>query len=496
MIAELVASINVAAYVLLLLFAGAAVTFVLRDWQRAIALAAAITTGVCAFLLWRIDAASLSGAVAEAAARIAAESGALDAGVNAAEVLTGLGPAISRFGFSLQLSSGSLPALLLAFVMATAALLLAARFPQGRSFVPMTLTLLAGYMLWFMVQRAPIDAVLLLPLGLILLSTLSAIALQAGRPIHAAGPVRWMVAPVLAFPLFLIANYYIQLGPLDPQDVTPYRTAAALLTFALLLLMAPVPLHSVAPTTSESAPPVATALFTLLYQLALIWLLARIVGEYAFMQTLAPLNIWFAWAGLVTAIWAGLAAVGSDQPGRLWGYVALHDWGLILLLLSVPGLRTWSLVIFIFLLRVISMLTSAAGLAALEYSVRSLDPHRLQGAGVRLPWNAAAYLVGALGLVGFPLSAGFAGHWAALQLLAASDWRPAAAVLIASGAAIFSLIRMARMLYGSLADPQLAREKPVGIATAALMIALSVALALAPQLLNEPVSRAILSLGA
>ncbi|MGL4648860.1 MAG: proton-conducting transporter membrane subunit, partial [Caldilineaceae bacterium] len=375
------------------------------------------------------------------------------------------------------------------------ALLLAARFPQGRSFVPMTLALLAGYMLWYMVQSAPVDVVLVQPLGLILLSALSAIALQAGRPVRAAGPVRWMVAPVLAFPLFLIANYYIQLAPLNPQETAPLQTASVLLTFGLLLLMAPVPLHSVAPTTSESAPPVATALFTLLYQLALISLIARMVGQYAFMQTLAPLNIWFAWAGLMTAIWAGVAAVGSEQPGRLWGYVALHDWGLILLLLSVPGLRTWSLVIFIFLLRVISMLTAAAGLAALEANVHSLEPERLHGAGVRLPWNSAAYLMGCLGLVGFPLSAGFAGHWAALQLVAASDWRPAVAVLIASGAAILALIRMARMLYGPMVDPSLIREKPLGVATAVLMLIISIALALAPQLLNGPVSRAILSLG-
>jgi len=496
MIAELVATINVAAYVLLVLLAGAALTYVVRDWDRLVALGAAALTGASAVLLWRIDAADLSGAVAQVAARIAAESGAAAQNtIDEAALLTGIGPAISRFGFSLQMSSGALPALLLAFVMATVALLLAARFPQGRSFVPMTLALLAGYMLWFMMLRAPIDVVLVQPLGLILLAALSAIALQAGRPVRAAGPVRWIVAPVLAFPVFFIANYYIQLAPLNPQDFAPLRTASVLLTFGLLLLMAPVPLHSVGPATAETAPPLATALFTLLYQLALISLLARMVGQYAFMQTIAPLNIWFAWAGLVTAIWAGIAAIGSDQPGRLWGYVALHDWGLILLLLSVPGLRTWSLVIFLFLLRVISMLTSAAGLAALEANVRSLEPEKLHGAGVRLPWNSAAYLVGALGLVGFPLSAGFAGHWAALQLVAASDWRPAASVLIASGTAILALVRMARMLYGTLADPLLPRERPVGIATAVVMLILSMILALAPQLLNGPVSRALLSLG-
>jgi multicomponent Na+:H+ antiporter subunit D len=300
---------------------------------------------------------------------------------------------------------------------------------------------------------------------------------------------------VLAFPLFLVARWYVEQATLTGGG-PPLRTAASLLTLGLLLLMAPVPLHSMQPATAESAPPLATALFSLLYQLALIFLLSHLVLEFPFMQTQAPLNIWFAWAGLVTAIWAGIAAVGTSHPGRLWGYLSLHDWGLIILLLSVPGLRTWSLVAFLFVLRVVSMLGSAVGLAAIEHNAGTLEPDELAGVGVRMPWNSAAYLLGGLGLVGFPLSAGFSGHWAALQLIAASDWRPAAAVLVASGAAMLALIRMARTLYGPLADPEIPREQTFGILTALAVIVVTVALALAPQLLNGPVSRAIMTFGA
>lgn len=457
------------------LMLGAAVTYVLRDWERYVALGAAASTGFIALLLWRLDPGAVSAAVPEP--------------------LAGATVGLARFGFTLQFHPDAMSPLVLTFFLAAVALLLAARFPQGRSFVPMTLALLAGYSVWYLIIEAPIAPPMVLPLGLILLSALSAIALQAGRAARAGGPLRWMVAPVLAFPLFLIANWYIEQAPLNPQDQSPLVTAASLLTFGLLLLMAPVPLHSVQPATSETAPPMATALFTLLYQLALIFLISNVVVTYPFMETLAPLNIWFAWAGLVTAIWAGVAAVGTTQPGRLWGYLSLHDWGLIILLLSVPGLRTWSLVAFLFVLRVVSMMTTAAGLMAIEYYLRGLDADRLRGAGVRLPWNSAAYLLGGLGLVGFPLSAGFAGHWAALQLVAASDWRPAVAVLVASGAAIFALIRMARTLYGPMVDPSVPSERLLGVITAIVMLLISFGLAVAPQILNGPVSRAISAFG-
>ncbi len=474
---ELLLAVNAPAILLVVLILAAAITYVLRDWQRYTALGAGVITGVFALLLWRLDVAQLA------------------VGVSDAGTLLSTSQSVERFGFTLQLHATALPAMVLVFLIATVALLLAARFPQGSSFVPMTLALLAGYTIWYLVTNAPVDVTLMLPLGLIILSALSAVALQAGRPVHAAGPLRWMVAPVLAFPLFMVAHYYLQQAALTPEDVAPLRTAAALLTFGLLLLMAPVPLHSVAPATAESAPPLATALFTLLYQMALVFLISQVVIHYPFMETLAPLNIWFAWAGLVTAIWAGVAAIGAHQPGRLWGYLALHDWGIIILLLSVPGIRTWSLVAFLFVLRSVSMMAAATGLTALEYYVGSVEAEELRGAGVRLPWNSAAYLLGGLGLVGFPLSAGFSGHWAALQIIAASDWRSAVAVLIASSAAVFALIRMARMLYGPLTNRFLPREQTFSVIMALGVLLLSLGLALAPQLLNVPVSRAILAFG-
>ena len=474
---ELVNALDGPAILIGLLAFCAAIAYILRDWERYAALGAGVLTGAISLLLWQMD-------TDVAPAQSAAAEAALDAA-------TGL----ARFGFTLQFHADALPPLLLSFLIATLALILAARFPQGRSFVPMTLALLAGYSTWYLIIEAPIAVPMVMPLGLILLSALSAIALQGGRATRAGGPLRWMVAPVLAFPLFLVAHWYIEQAPLNPQDQSPLVTAASLLTFGLLLLMAPVPLHSVQPATSENAPPMATALFTLLYQLALIFLISHVIVAYPFMETLAPLNIWFAWAGLVTAIWAGVAAVGTTQPGRLWGYLSLHDWGLIILLLSVPGVRTWSLVAFLFVLRVVSMMTAAAGLMALEYYLRGMESDRLAGAGVRLPWNSAAYLLGGLGLVGFPLSAGFAGHWAALQLVAASDWRPAVAVLVASGTAIFALIRMARTLYGPGVDPSVPHEKLLGVVTAVVMLLISFGLAVAPQVLNGPVSRAILAFG-
>jgi multicomponent Na+:H+ antiporter subunit D len=237
-----------------------------------------------------------------------------------------------------------------------------------------------------------------------------------------------------------------------------------------------------------------TALVTLLYQLALLHLFFRLVLAFPFVDQDNSLHEWLTWAGLATAVWGGVAAAGAGHPGRLWGYAALHDWGLIILVLAVPGLPSGLLALFLFGLRAVSMLTAAAGLAVLERHLGDLTPERLRGVANRLPWNSAAFLLGGLGLAGFPLSAGFTGHWAALQLIAENDWLPAAIVLLASGGAIFSFIRLARELFGPLQNRYLPREGVAGALLAILVLLLSVSLAVAPQWIDNPITRTLAAL--
>ena len=150
--------------------------------------------------------------------------------------------------------------------------------------------------------------------------------------------------------------------------------------------------------------------------------------------------------------------------------------------------------IFLFVLRAISTLTAVVGLAQLrEVSGRAQTVARLQGAGARLPWSSAAFLLGTLGLAGFPLTAGFTGHWAALQMVAESDWRIAAAILVASGGVVFGVVRMVRLLFGPLQERFLPQERGLGAIAAALVIIFSATMAVSPQWLDAPVTWALVA---
>lgn len=450
----------------------ALLTYLLRSWEILIGLLAAAFTGGLGLWLWQLD--------------LSTPLTPLPIGSQVLDITAPL----TRLGFTFQLQPGASPILITTFFMAAGAFLLTVAISQGRSFVPFTLILLAGYVAVTLMTAGPLAPPFLVPLFLVALNCIGVFILQAGRLTHPGGPLRTLTPSILAFPLFLVAYWYIEQIPLNPQDNSAELMAARLLTFGLLLLLMPVPLHSAQPVTAQSAPPVVTALVTLLYQLSLLHLLFRVINPFPFVAQVGPFELWMTWAGLATTIWGGLAAAGSSHPGRLWGYAALHDWGLIIMILAVPGLRSWPLALFLFGLRIVSMLTAAAGLSALEQHVGGMSTGRLQGAGNRLPWNSAAFLLGGLGLTGFPLSAGFTGHWTALQIIAENDWRPAAVVLFASVGAIWGFVRLTRILFGPLENRFLLRERVVSVALALCMLIISISLAIAPQLLDGPIRSA------
>ena len=451
----------------------AALTYVFRQWERFICLIAAFFLGGVGLWLWQID-------------------GNVPLHVLPFLGLTvDLGLASTRANFTFQLQAVALPTIVSSLLLGSGALFLAARVSQGRTFIPFTLLLLAGYLTLALTVAGPLPMPLLTPLALIALNCIGVFVLQAGRLTSPSGPLRTLLPPVLAFPFFLVAGWYLDQLALNPQDVTTTRTAGTLLGLGMLLLLSPVPLHSAHPVSSRTAPPVVSALVTLLYQLALLQLFFRLTRDYPFVLNDSSFGEWLQLGGLATAVWGGIAAAGASHAGLLLGYAALHDWGLIILMLAVPGVRSLSLVLVLFGLRAVSMLTAASGLSMLEHHLGGLRPVRLQGAGSRLPWNSAAFLLGGLGLVGFPLSAGFTGHWSALQTIAENDWLPAVIVLLSSGGAVFGFVRMARLLFGRLENRFVLREQPFNALLAVLILLLSVGLAIMPQLLNVPVSRVL-----
>jgi multicomponent Na+:H+ antiporter subunit D len=340
---------------------------------------------------------------------------------------------------------------------------------------------------------APISPVFLAPVAIAILMTVSVFPIQAGITGEALGSLRAILPPILATPFILLAAWNMEQVPLNPQDIRLAAGGAQLLGVGLLVLLAPVPIHSAQPQLGESSPPIAMALTILLYQTLALFLYFQATTSFPLLFGSTALNVWLTSTATITLVWGGVAAAAASHPGRLLGYAMLHDWGLILLLLAGSDDRSRPMVVSLFALRILSTMSAATGLAQLRQAAGSLEPDSLQGVGARLPWSTAAFLLGSLGLAGFPLTAGFSGHWSAIQALAEGDWRFAAVVLIASGSVIFGFVRMVGIFFGRLDNSHLPRERPMGVVFSVVAILLVTGMAIVPQLFEGPISRTLLS---
>ncbi len=450
-------------------------SYILRRWERGISLAIGAMLIVVGVSLWQfpIDAPLLT--------------------LPLFPVELDLRAGIWQYGFRLQLTQTNEPIVVIVLLLLGSGMLLTAAASQGRVFPPSMLLVGAGYIGMALMVDAPISPVFLAPAFLAILMTVSVFPLQVGFDGEALNSLRAILPPILATPFVLLAAWNMEQLPLNPQDIRLAAGGAQLLGVGLLILLAPVPLHSGQPQLGESSPPIAMALTILLYQTVALYLYFLATANFPLLLNSTALNVWLTSTATITLLWGGLAAAAASHPGRLLGYAMLHDWGLILLLLAGSDEGSLPLVISLFALRILSAMSASAGLSQIRQAAGSLDAESLHGIGARLPWSTAAFLLGSLGLAGFPLTAGFSGHWSAIQALAEGDWRFAAIVLIASVSVIFGFVRMVGIFFGRLAYPQLPRERPLGVVFSLMAILLVTGMAIAPQLFEGPLVRTLLA---
>lgn len=492
-------------FLLSLLLLMAVAVYLLRRWQRWMFMVFGGCLNLLGLWLWQTPVARDQWLVAR---------------MDSWALTTGQG-AVPFYGFHLQLTPSNEPVIVALLLLLGTGMMLMVTTGQDESFPMFVLPMGAGYICMALMVDAPLMPVVLAPIFLAMLMAISVFSIQTGYWGDALGLLWVILPPILAVPFILLASWYLAQVSLNPQDTGLAAEAMQLLAVGLLLLLAPVPLHRTQPELSGAAPPIAAALVVLFYQTLVLYVIYLTMTDTALLRDDSVLNLWLIATGIVTAVWGGLAAAGTSHPGRLWGYAMLHDWGLILLLLAGPfamfpdseafGVahasgRSWPLVVSLFALRIVSTLSAATGMAQLRRATGELRLKSFQGIGTCLPWSTTAFLLGGLGLAGFPLTAGFSGHWAGLQALAEIDWRFAAVVLVSSGGVVVGFVRIVPVFFGQWENPlpkpehlpgfpqgeaTLPREQPLGMLLSVGVVLLVAGIAIMPQLFEGPIIRTL-----
>lgn len=450
------------------LLVGAVIVYLLRTLEPVAALLAAAIAGLLAIMLWRLP---------------------LAAPVKLAGRAVRLGQVVEWDAVSLQITPASRA--LLIFLLATAALtfILSWRTFQGRTLYPFGLVLVA---LWSGI--AMLQPLTLAPIVVVLAAVLAVFLIQAGRAGETQGAWRQLLFPALAVPLFVIAAWYIDQAPLNPDDTTPYRIAGWLLIGGFILLLQPAPLHVAMPAVASQSPTVVAAFLWIGGQAVILFLLQRFLVTYPWLGVAVDSARWLFWLGMLTALLGGLLAAAQNRLGRLTGYAALYDYGILIVALGLRGTAGLPTAIWLLLTRTLSLLTLAVGAAGLRHYMATDRLEGIRGAASRLPFAVMALIMGGFGLAGMPLTAQFASRWALLQLVGENDPRWVVFLVVGALGVLIGIVRAGRACFGDLHASPVERES-FGLALiAVVLVGASVLLGLFPQLLTGPVASVILPL--
>ncbi len=390
----------------------------------------------------------------------------------------------------------------------------------GQAFAPVGLLIVVLWVAAVTVQ---------LPTGalaaVLVASCLSVFIIQAERSVPTRVAFRQMWWPLIAFPLAMIAAWHAQEASLRPGEVVHLQVAAWLMGLALLLLLAPVPLHAPVVSLLAQAPPVVGAFLLVGAQTVLLHLTWAVFASWPWLAEHVEVSRVLALGGLVTLLWGAMGAVSAGRVQHLWAYAALHDWGVLLLGFSLGAPLEWQMATALFMGRALSLFLSAYGIANLRSRVRQLVPRApvplclatgqadhlgllradwtvspgdtladspeddwtaIRGQVRRLPWTVLAIMVGGLGLAGFPLTASFGPRWTLIQTLLGTQPTWGLLIVVGQLGVVLGYLRLLQTFLAPLPPMQrlMPRERFITIILLAAGITLSGMLALMPQAMD------------
>lgn len=227
--------------------------------------------------------------------------------------------------------------------------------------------------------------------------------------------------------------------------------AFAFMSVGLSVKMAVFPLHVWLPNAYTYAPSAVTAFIAATATKVSVYALIRVIygiltPRFAFEAM--PLDTFLMGLSLIGIFVASGAAIYQTNIKRLLAFSSVAQIGYMLLgvsLNTVDGLTGGITHMFNHAL-IKGGLFMAVGCFALRLgSVRLED---LKGAGRTMPWTSLAWVIGGLGLIGVPLTAGFVSKWLLLTAAVKSGvWVVAVLMLLSGLLALIYVWRVVELLY-------------------------------------------------
>ena len=244
-----------------------------------------------------------------------------------------------------------------------------------------------------------------------------------------------------------MADLRILLPPL--YNTTAVKTAFAFFTVGLSLKLALFPLHVWLPNVYTHSPPVVSALMAATSSKVSAYVLIRImftVFKVDFDLTVLPVTKIFIVLACAAIIAGSVLAIGQTNIKRMLAYSSVGQIGYIVLGAALTNQRAMTGGLLHILNHALMKGTLFLVVGSVVYKTGTENISDMKGLGKKMPYTMAAFTIGALSMIGFPLTAGFVSKWyLALGALDAHMWYLIPVILTSS---LLSAIYFWRVIEG------------------------------------------------
>jgi len=248
-----------------------------------------------------------------------------------------------------------------------------------------------------------------------------------------------------------MADLGARLGPAYATYPRPVLTALAFVVVGVCLKLALFPLHVWLPGAYASAPSVATTFLAGTATKVALYLLVRLlftvfgIGITFRALPMTAVLLVLAVAGMALASFS--AAMQRDAK-RLLAYSSVAQIGYVTFGIGLANANGLTGGLVHLANHAVIKTTLFLALGAVYYRIGSVRLEHLAGIGRVMPWTMATFVVGGLGLIGVPGTAGFISKWyLALGAIDAGLWPLAFVLVITSFLAVVYVGRVVEVAY-------------------------------------------------
>lgn len=232
------------------------------------------------------------------------------------------------------------------------------------------------------------------------------------------GVIRFLIYQTLAMPFILFSGWMLAGVEASPADLGSTAQAGAMLGMGFAFLLGVFPLYNWIPMLMEESSPYVTGFllwalptFTIIFALGFL-------DQYTWIRNTPQLLSAIQAAGVFMTVSGGFFAAVQRHIGRMMGYAAIAEVGLIIVAMSLKSAELVNITFLLLIPRGLELVVWSLALSIIKRKAYSLRFNELQGLARNYPLTVTALILAHLSMTGFPLLAGFPSRIALWQGLA------------------------------------------------------------------------------